>query len=279
MFFGAFFECKITSKLFNVIYKFDIILVVITMFTDTHCHIYKEYYDDMDEIIEKIRTSKINRVINNGCDAKSNKEVLDLVKKYDLMYGALGIHPENVDSYTEEDINYIEEHINDDKILAIGEIGLDYYWTKDNKEEQKELFEKQLALAEKVNKPVIIHSREATLDTIDILKKYKVRGVIHSFSGSYETACTYIKMGFLLGINGVITFKNCTLKDVIERIDLSNIILETDSPYLTPVPYRGERNDSTHIEDIARFICDIKGITMEELSLVTNNNIKRIFDI
>lgn len=279
MFFDIFFECKITSKLFNVINKFDIILVVITMFTDTHCHVYKEYYDDIDEIIEKIRNSKINRVINNGCDDKSNKEVLALVKKYDLMYGALGIHPENVESYNEEDINYIKEHINDNNILAIGEIGLDYYWTKDNKEDQKELFEKQLALAEKVNKPVIIHSREATLDTIEILKKYNVRGVIHSFSGSYETACIYIKMGFLLGINGVITFKNCNLKDVIEKIDLSNIILETDSPYLTPVPYRGERNDSTHIEDIAKFICDIKGITLEELSLETNNNIKRIFDI
>lgn len=267
------------SKLFNVVYNFDIILVVIAMFTDTHCHIYNEYYEDMDDIINKIKNSKINRVINNGCDDKSNKEVLDLVMKYDFMYGALGIHPENVDSYTEEDINYIEEHINDEKIVAIGEIGLDYYWTKDNKEEQKKLFEQQLAIAEKVNKPVIIHSREATMDTIDILKKYNVKGVIHSFSGSYETACIYIKMGFLLGINGVITFKNCNLKDVMDKIDLSNIVLETDSPYLTPAPYRGDRNDSTHVEDIARFVCDLKKVTMEELSLVTNNNIKRIFDI
>lgn len=249
------------------------------MFTDTHCHLYKEYYEDLDEIIDKIKRSKINRVINNGCDNKSNIEVLDSVGKYSNMYGALGIHPESVDSYTDDDLKFVEDHINDEKIVAIGEIGLDYYWTKETKDKQIELFEKQLELAERVNKPVIIHSREATLDTIEILKRHNVRGVIHSFSGSYETACIYIKMGFLLGINGVITFKNCNLKDVIEKIDLSNIVLETDSPYLTPVPYRGQRNDSTHVEDIAEFICNIKVISMEELSLVTNDNIKRIFDI
>jgi len=196
-----------------------------------------------------------------------------------MMYGALGIHPESADTYKEEDLEFVREHIHDDKIVAIGEIGLDYYWTKETRDKQIELFESQLKLALEVDKPVIIHSREATMDTIEILKKYNVRGVIHSFSGSYETACIYIKMGFLLGINGVITFKNCNLKDVIEKIDLSNIVLETDSPYLTPVPYRGQKNDSTHVEDIAKFICDIKGISMEELSLVTNNNVKRLFDI
>ena len=249
------------------------------MFTDTHCHLYKEYYEDLDEIIDKIENSKISRVINNGCDDKSNKEVLESIGKYSLMYGALGIHPESADTYTQSDLDFVREHIHDDKVVAIGEIGLDYYWTKENKDKQIELFESQLKLAEDVNKPVIIHSRDATLDTIEILKKYRVRGVIHSFSGSYETACIYIKMGFLLGINGVVTFKNCNLKEVIERLDLSNIVLETDSPYLTPVPYRGQKNDSTHVEDIAKFICDIKGVSMEDLALVTNDNVKRIFDI
>lgn len=253
--------------------------MVIVMFTDTHCHLYKEYYDDLDMMINKIEESKINKVINNGCDRSSNVEVLENIGKYNNMYGALGIHPENVDFYTEEDLQFVENHINDEKIVAIGEIGLDYYWTKDNKDKQIELFENQLELAERVNKPVIIHSRDATLDTIEILKKHNVRGVIHSFSGSYETACIYIKMGFLLGINGVITFKNCNLKDVIEKIDLSNIVLETDSPYLTPVPFRGEKNDSTHVEDIAKFICNLKDISMEELSLVTNDNVRRVFDI
>lgn len=249
------------------------------MFTDTHCHLYKEYYEDLDRLVDKIQLSKINRVINNGCDGKSNKEVLENIRKYSIMYGALGIHPESADTYIQSDLDFVKEHINDDKVVAIGEIGLDYYWTKENKDKQIELFESQLKLAESVNKPVIIHSRDATLDTIEILKKYKVKGVIHSFSGSYETACIYIKMGFLLGINGVITFKNCNLKDVIKKIDLSHIVLETDSPYLTPVPYRGEKNDSSHVEDIAKFICDIKGISMEEMALVTNDNVKRIFDI
>ena len=250
------------------------------MFTDTHCHLYNEYYEEgIDSIYEKMEQSKINRVINNGCDAKSNKEVIELLGKYSWMYGAIGIHPESADTYTEEDLKYVEEHINDPKVVAIGEIGLDYYWTKENKNKQKELFECQLALAERVNKPVIIHSREATQDTIDILKKYKVTGVIHSFSGSYETACIYIKMGYLLGINGVITFKNCNLKDVVEKLDLGNIVLETDSPYLTPVPYRGKRNDPSHVWEIAEYIANLKGVSVEELSKETNGNIARCFDI
>jgi len=202
-----------------------------------------------------------------------------LLGKYSWMYGAIGIHPESADTYTEEDLKYVEEHINDPKVVAVGEIGLDYYWTKENKDKQKELFEYQLALAERVNKPVIIHSREATQDTIDILKKYKVTGVIHSFSGSYETACIYIKMGYLLGINGVITFKNCNLKDVVEKLDLGNIVLETDSPYLTPVPYRGKRNDPSHVWEIAEYIANLKGVSVEELSKETNGNIARFFDI
>ena len=216
------------------------------MFTDTHCHIYNEYYDNnIEQVYEKMKLANVDRIINNGCDSDSNNEVLELLGKYSWMYGAIGIHPESADSYTDEDLRFIEEHINDERVVAIGEIGLDYYWTKDNKDKQKELFEYQLKLAESVNKPVIIHSREATQDTIDILKKYNVRGVIHSFSGSYETACIYIKIGFLLGINGVITFKNCNLKDVVSKLDLKDIILETDSPYLTPVPYRGKRNDNS----------------------------------
>ncbi len=249
------------------------------MFTDTHCHFYKEYYEDLEEIKKKSLDNKINRIINNGCDGKSNWEIIENLGKYDFMYGAIGIHPESADTYTEEDLKFIEEHINDSKVVAIGEIGLDYYWTKENKDKQKELFEYQLKLAEKYNKPLVIHSREATQDTIDILGKYNVHGVIHSFSGSYETACIYIKMGFLLGINGVITFKNCNLKDVVEKINLGNIVLETDSPYLTPVPYRGKRNDPSHIVDIAKYICELKGCTLEELSKETNANIKRCFDI
>ena len=141
------------------------------------------------------------------------------------------------------------------------------------------IFENQLKLAEKYHMPVVVHSREATEDTIELLKKYNVKGVIHSFSGSLEIANIYIKMGFLLGINGVITFKNCHLKDVINKIDVHNLVLETDSPYLTPVPYRGEKNDPSRILTIAEFVSQIKGISLEELALITNENIKRTFDI
>lgn len=249
------------------------------MFIDTHCHIYSEYYEDIDGIMNKIKNSGISKVINNGCDKNTNIEVLELSNKYDEMYCAIGIHPENVDNYTDADIDFIINHINDNKVIAVGEIGLDYYYTKENKTKQIELFEKQLEIAEKYNKPVVIHSRDATLDTIECLKKYKVTGVIHSFSGSYETACIYIKMGFILGINGVITFKNCNIKDVYEKIDVKNFVLETDSPYLTPVPYRGKRNDSSHINDIASFVSELKNISLDELSKETNGNVKRVFDI
>ena len=249
------------------------------MFTDTHCHLYKEYYDDIKEIVEKSKKCKINRVFNNGVDDRTNREILAMLKDYEGMYAAIGIHPENVKEYKEEDLRFVEEHINDDKVYAVGEIGLDYHYGKEDKDKQIELFERQLALAEKYNKPVVIHSRDATQDTIDILKKYKVRGVMHSFSGSYEVAQILIKMGFLLGVNGVITFKNANIKDVYAKIDLSNIILETDSPYLTPTPYRGEKNDPSHVIDIANFVAELKGVSLEKLSKITNDNIKRCFDI
>ena len=249
------------------------------MFTDTHCHIYKEYYEDIKKILENAKECQINRMINNGCDKKSNEEVLKLSTQYKNIYGALGIHPEKVDTYKAEDLKEIENNLTNPKIIAIGEIGLDYHYTKENKNRQIELLEAQLQIAEKYNLPVIIHSREATEDTINTLKKYHVKGVIHSFSGSKETALIYIKMGYLLGINGVITFKNSKLKEVIKEIPLENIILETDSPYLTPEPFRGKRNEPKRILEIAKFICELKNISLEELSKITNENIKRIFDI
>ena len=248
------------------------------MFTDTHCHLYKEYYDNIEEIKEKMDSNNIYRVINNGTEKNSNKEIIEYIDKYEWMYGAIGIHPEEVDNYSNDDILFIENNIKNNKIVAIGEIGLDYHFRDDNKKEQIELFERQLRIAEENNIPVIIHSRDATMDTIDILKKYKVKGVIHSFSGSYEIAKIYIKMGFLLGINGVVTFKNCILKEVLERIDNTNIILETDSPYLTPVPDRGKKNDPSYILEIAKFVSNIYGISLDELSVVTEDNIKRVFD-
>ena len=245
------------------------------MFTDTHCHIFKEYYDDINKVLENAKNSNVNRLIVAADNYNSSLEVLDLVSKYDNIYGCIGLHPENCNEVFDYDIFY---KLND-KIVAIGEIGLDYHYGKEDKDKQIEIFEKQLSIAEELNLPVVVHSRDATQDTIDILSKYNVKGVIHSFSGSLEVANIYIKMGFKLGINGVITFKNAKLKDVFTLLDPSNIVLETDSPYLTPEPYRGHSNEPSHILDIAKYVSNLYNISLEELSSITNNNIKDIFNI
>ena len=248
------------------------------MFVDTHCHIFKSDYDNIDEVLNNANNNNVKYYINNGSDREYNKEVLELVKQYDNMYGALGIHPETVDDYSLDDIEFIKNNLSNEKIVAIGEIGLDYHYTKENKDEQIKLLEMQLSLAEEYNLPVIIHSRDATEDTINTLKKFNCRGTIHSFSGSLETAKIYIKMGYLLGVNGVITFKNCNIKDVIKEVGLDNIVLETDSPYLTPVPYRGMQNNPSHILDIAKFVSELYNVSLEELSYRTNENIKRMYE-
>lgn len=248
------------------------------MFVDTHCHIFKSDYDNIDEVLNNASNNNVKYYINNGSDREYNKEVLELVKQYDNMYGALGIHPETVDDYSLDDIEFIKNNLSNEKIVAIGEIGLDYHYTKENKDKQIKLLEMQLSLAEEYNLPVIIHSRDATEDTINTLKKFNCRGTIHSFSGSLETAKIYIKMGYLLGVNGVITFKNCNIKDVIKEVGLDNIVLETDSPYLTPVPYRGMQNNPSHILDIAKFVSELYNVSLEELSYRINENIKRMYE-
>lgn len=247
------------------------------MFVDTHCHIFNADYTNISKVLDDAKTNDVNYIINNGSNDKTNNEVLDLIKKYPNMYGAIGIHPEDVSDATKENIKFIEDNLNNEKIVAIGEIGLDYYYTKDNKEKQIELFESQLKLAEKYNMPVIVHTRDATKDTIDSLKKFKCVGVIHSFSGSLETAKIYIKMGYLLGVNGIITFKNAKIKDVIKEVGLNNIVLETDSPYLTPEPFRGSQNNPGHIIEIANFIADLYGVSLKEISKITNENIKKMY--
>ena len=249
------------------------------MLIDTHCHLYSEYYSDIDDIVNLAKKSNVNILINNGCDSKSNKEVIDLLDKYKNMYGAIGIHPEEVENHSLDDIKFIEDNLNNKKVVAIGEIGLDYHYSKENKEKQIKLFELQLDIANKYKVPVIIHSRDATEDTINILRKYNIKGVIHSFSGSLETAKIYIKMGFLLGINGVVTFKNCNLKDILVNIGLNNIILETDSPYLTPVPYRGEKNSSKYIPFIAEKIANCKNVSLKQVAEITTSNAKYIFHL
>ena len=247
------------------------------MFTDTHCHLYDEYYESVGEVINDSINKGVHSFINAGCDALSNKEVIEKVSKYKSMYGVIGIHPEYVLTYTLDDILDIERHLNDEKIVGIGEIGLDYHYDALNKDAQKELFIKQLELAKKYDLPVVIHSREATEDTINILKRYPtVKGVIHSFSGSIETARIYRKMGYKLGINGVFTFKNSHLKDILEEM-LDIVVLETDAPYLTPHPYRGIKNSPSYIPLIATFISDYTGIDINTLSSLTEKNVRDVY--
>ena len=249
------------------------------MLIDTHCHLFNEYYDDIQGVLDRAANNGIEKVVVAADNIASCYEVIENAKKYDNYYFCLGIHPEEVNDSLEELTKIIEDNINNPKFVAIGEIGLDYYWTKDNKEKQIEIFEYQLELAEKYNKPVIVHSREATIDTEDILAKYNVVVDIHCFSGSKETADIYIKRGYYIGVGGVFTFKNSNLKDIIKDIPLDNILLETDSPYLSPVPHRGETNEPAYIRDIGEYLASIKNITLEDVKNKTTKNAIKIFHI
>lgn len=249
------------------------------MLVDTHCHLYSEYYENIDNIISKSCDAGVNFFINNGCNLITSKEVLELSNKYKNMYCTFGLHPsENLDEI-DDIIKLIRENINNNKVVGIGEIGLDFSYTKENKVEQIRVFEIQLKYAEDNNLPVIIHSRDATEDMLKILKRYNLRGIIHCFNGSLEIAKEYIKLGYKLGINGVVTFKNCKLIDTIRKIGVENLVFETDSPYLSPVPYRGTKNDPSNIINIVKFLSNELNIKFEELEKVSNKNVSEIFDI
>ena len=245
---------------------------------DTHCHIYESYYDNIDEIIQRSIDNGVDMLIVNGCNLESNMEVLNLVKKYDIVYGALGIQPEELDDFNEESLKFIVDHINDDKIVAVGEIGLDFHYDID-REKQIELFKKQLSIASEYNKPVIVHSRDCIQETYNILKNYNLKGILHCYSGSVEMAREFNKIGFLLGIGGICTFKNARrLIDVIENVPLEYIVLETDSPYLTPEPYRGKKNEPSFIPLIAAKIAQIKNVDINVVKYVTTSNVSRLID-
>ena len=248
------------------------------MYIDTHCHLSMEDYLDIDKVIEENKNALVEKIVVSGCSRKSIDEVMNLKDKYDMVYVTIGYHPEYADTVTESDLDYLKSLLGEKKVVGIGEIGLDYHYTKENKDKQIWLFEEQLKIADAFNLPVVIHSRDATMDTINTLKKYKVKGIIHCFSGSLETANIYISMGFLLGIGGVVTFKNSKLKDVVKEVPLESIVLETDSPYLAPVPFRGKINSSKYLEYIANFIADIKNISVDELAEITSKNASSLFD-
>ena len=250
------------------------------MFIDTHCHLEKKYYDNIDKVIEDNRKASIDKIIVSGCEKEEIKEVIEYAGKYDDVYLTLGFHPEYANSITDKDILWLKELIkNNKKVIGIGEIGLDYYYSKEYRDKQIILFKKMLELAKDLQLPVVIHSRDATKDTIDILKEFNLKGIIHCFSGSLETAKEYIKMGYYLGIGGVVTFKNSNLREILKELSLDNIVLETDSPYLAPTPLRGTLNSSKNIPLIAEELANIFSVNIEKVGNKTKNNTISIFNI
>lgn len=250
------------------------------MFIDTHCHIDSSVSGDV--YIKNAYSANVKGLIFSFCNQDCYQAGIEFLDKYPDVFVSLGFHPEDADNITDKDLHCLDEVlVFSSRIVAIGEIGLDYYWRKDNKEKQRDLFQKQLDLAVKHQMPVVIHCRDAIQELYDILSQYKgkVKGVIHCFSGSYEMARAFIELGFVLGIGGVLTFKNSKLYQVVEKIPLSSIVLETDSPYLTPEPHRGEMNESKYIPLIAEKIAQIKGISLSEVEKITTDNAKRVFDL
>ncbi len=245
------------------------------MLVDTHLHLINEGYD-IDEVIKKANDNGVKKLIVSGSVLSDNFLNLKSIKK-DNVFFTCGFHPEFAGKITEKDLSSLEELLKNEKVVGVGEIGLDYHYTKDNKNEQIELFRKQLDLAKKYNLPVVIHTRDAFLDTFNILKEYDLKGVIHCFSGSYEVALQYINLGYLLGIGGVVTFKNSNLKDTVKKIGIKKVVLETDSPYLSP--FRGEKNEPANVKIIAEFLSNYLEIPIEDISKFTTNNAESIFNI
>ena len=246
---------------------------------DIHCHIELEELNNIEEILEKCKSNKVEKIIVSGYDLDSSKKAVVLSNKYEMVYATVGYLPEVLHDLENNSIEELEELLNEPKVVGVGEIGLDYYWYKDNKEEQKELFIKLIKLAQKYNKPIVIHSRDSIQDCYDVIKDYNVKAVMHCYSGSVEMAKRFTELGVYLSIGGVSTFKNAkNIKEVIKEIPLSYIVLETDSPYLTPEPYRGKKNYPYFIPLIAEKIAEIKEIPLEEVEKITTDNVKSLFD-
>ncbi|MDD4027536.1 MAG: TatD family hydrolase [Bacilli bacterium] len=248
------------------------------MIIDTHCHLFMEEYEDLYLLIQNLEKENIIAIVN-GYDYKTSMEAYDLSTKHKNIYCALGIHPNNImDSQKEKDYLF-EKIINNKKVLAIGEIGLDYYHNDSNKEDQIKEFKKQIEYAVKYKKPIIVHTRDSIQDVYDVLSKYNVKGIIHAYSGSAEMAKRFINIGYKIGIGGVLTFKNSNLSEVVKQIGLENIVLETDSPYLTPHPYRGEQNSPIYLKIVIKKLSEIFNITEKEVIEKTYSNCLSLFDL
>ena len=249
------------------------------MIIDTHCHIYNSEMENAEEIIKEAQKNNIILILN-GTDLESNEEALKLSEDYENVYAALGYFYTLADEITDEDILLLDNQLKKDKVIAVGEIGLDYYKGKENKDKQIELFEKMLTLAEKHNLPVIVHSRKAIQDTYDILKKHNVVGSMHSYQGSVEMAKEFIKLGFYIGIGGTVTHtNNKKTRKMLNEIGIEHILLETDSPYLPPEEKRGEDNTPLNLKYVIKKIAEELDIEESEVIEITAENAKNLFEI
>lgn len=254
------------------------------MIFESHAHYDDEKFDeDRDSLLSSMPKNGIEYIVNVGANLATTKRTIELTEKYPFIYGAVGVHPSDTAELNEENFAWLKNQCALQKVVAVGEIGLDYYWDEPERDIQKKWFRRQLALASEEKLPVIIHSREAAKDTLDIMKEMeceKIGGVVHCFSYSKEIAREVLEMGFYLGIGGVVTFQNAkSIKEVVAYAPLDRILLETDSPYLAPTPHRGKRNSSLYIPLIAEEIARIKEIEYKEVISVTNNNAKEMFRI
>jgi len=252
--------------------------------TDTHSHIYLEEFDkDRDEVVYNSLNLGVKYIFLPNIDSSSIDDMLSLSKKYaDRVFPMIGLHPGSVEDDYKNELDEVLSHLEKEKFYAIGEIGLDYYWDTTYKEEQKEVFEKQLHIAMQHNLPAIIHVRNAFDDVIEILAKPKydnLKGILHCFTGNLEQAKFFIDRGLKLGIGGIVTFKNAGLDKLVEQISLNDIVLETDSPYLAPMPKRGKRNESTYLRYIAKKVAELKQVSIEELAEITTKNAEEVFKI
>ena len=251
------------------------------MIFDTHAHYDdRQFEEDRAELLGSMQEQGVGMIVDAGSDIASWDKIGQLTEQYTFIYGAIGVHPDEVGELDEEKMQRMEKLLSGEKMVAVGEIGLDYYWDKEKRDLQKKWFIRQLELARQLDLPVIIHSREAAADTMEIMKQHAkgLDGVIHCFSYSLEQAKEYVNMGFYLGIGGVVTFKNAKkLKEVVGKIPLESLVLETDSPYLAPVPNRGKRNSSLNLVYVAEEIAALKGVSYEEVVRQTTENAKKLY--
>lgn len=254
------------------------------MIFDTHTHYNDEAFDpDRESILRLLPKQNVYAVIDNGGNLETSAKAIELSEKYSYVYAAVGFHPEYL-SDKDIDVNTLicelEKMLDNEKVVAVGEIGLDYHFNADNKEIQKKVFESQVEMAIKHDLPIIVHDRDAHGDTLEILKKYKPRGVVHCFSGSVEMAREILKIGMSLGIGGVVTFKNAkSIVEVVKDVPISSIVLETDAPYLAPVPLRGKRCMSSYIEYTAKKVAEFKKMSLDDVLKATKNNAIKLFNI